>query len=153
MIKQLKELPKEAISQRDVIRKDINNAIKRNIPLFEFDDERYNKRTLAMNIKSLLKPTVSKMKFFIDNWYTDKVNAEIGFIRKDYIDPKKAYEAKTKLVLENADKLRPLRAQYEDYMERCNNAIRAKKMCINGEIHVYCMIDFELLEFCNLKHI
>ena len=56
-IKAIKSIPDkmQCVSQRDIIRNDIKEAIDNNIPQFEFVDDRYNYTTLMSNAKETMK--------------------------------------------------------------------------------------------------
>ena len=146
-------LPLEMVSQRDLIKIDVNRAIKSRQRAFKFDDEAYNQGTIAINSRSFLKPINSRLKYKVERWYYNKVDSIIGFNRRDYPDAKKALEAKAQLVMQHREELEPYTAKYEDYMERCKNAIRIKQKKIDGKLTVWCIIDFEILDFCHVDHI
>jgi len=153
MIDIIEELPLEMVSQRDLIRRDINRAIKNRVRAFQFTDEVYNYKTLGTNARDFIKPFNSRLKTKVERWYYDKVDSILEFDRKSYPDSKKAFEAKSKLIAKNKEIIEPYRIKYEDYLARCNKAIYVKQKKIKGIRTIWCIIDFEILDFCRVDHI
>ena len=153
MIDYTEELPLEMLSQRDLIRRDINHAIKNRIKVFQFTDEFYNLKTLGTNARDFLKPFNSRLKTKVERRYYNKIDSILNFNRKDYSDPKKAFEAKAALIAKNRELVEPYIIKYDDYLLRCNKAIYVKQKKVNGFRTFWCIIDFELLDFCHIDHI
>ncbi len=66
-IKEVKYIPNDKTnkpSQRDIIRSDIKEALSKRIERFEFEDERYNYRSLYGNVRETLKEYFEKKIFF-----------------------------------------------------------------------------------------
>lgn len=153
MIDYTEELPLEMLSQRDLIRRDINYAIKNRIKAFQFTDEFYNFKTLSTNARDFLRPFNSRLKTKVERRYYNKIDSVLNFSRKDYPDPKKAFEAKAALIAKNRELVEPYITKYDDYLLRCNKAIYVKQKKFNGVRTLWCIIDFELLDFCHVDHI
>lgn len=106
------------VSQRDIIRNDVQEAVNSNISQFEFIDDRYKYNTLVGNARDAIR-----------NWFNREVY---------YPSDKKAKERlKSKI---SGTFWTPMGFEYE------KKVFSLSKRKLNDRIHVYCTLNLDMIK-------
>lgn len=136
----------EELTQRQMILKDINNALTNRVEHFEITHYKFSDN-LKISVELAINHTACRCMAYVYRWYRTTIDELIKFNPKEYKTYERAYRARKEVLKQRAAEIEPITKQYKDLYVRAEKPIRVH---LKGS-KVYCDVDYEILDFCGIK--